>query len=425
MASNRTNTQQHLSKSILLEETGSPIIIRMIIIFGCSMIGLFLYWSTVSKLDEVAIAHGEIVPTSQVRKIQHATGGVVEKITIQEGQFVTKGQTVVWLHSTEHQAKLDVQLVQQQASIARKQRLMSFIDLINNALKNLSPEETTLHQHEEKVMEQLSNSTTIEGALFESQIQQLKSNLNTLESTKSTLQNQKVSLEKEYALREMMVMQEQESRVTLIPLKRQLKRVSSDLEQIPFQRKKLFINLQKQTLLELSEVDKTLLQTQKLIQNYRSRLYSSSIKIPVNGLIHNLVVQAPGDVVAPGSTLFRIVPNDAKMIAEVRIAPKDIGHVHINQPAIMKFTAYDFSRYGGLSGKVTHISPTTFLDPQGRPYYKGVISLEKSYFGDDPSQNLILSGMTVEADVKTGNKTILQYLLKPIFASSQQALRER
>lgn len=220
-------------------------------------------------------------------------------------------------------------------------------------------------------------------------------------------------------------MQDKESKVTLITLKRQLKKVDNALRQIPKKRRKLFVDLQKRTLSELSEVDKALLQSRELMQNYQSRLHGSAIQIPVNGLIHNLTVQSPGDVVTPGSTLFEIVPNDKLMLAEVKIAPKDIGHVHVNQPAIMKFTAYDFSRYGSLSGQVTQISPTTFLDPQGRPYYKGVISLEKGYFGDDPSQNMILPGMTVEAGIKTGSKTILQYLLKPIFASGQKALRER
>jgi len=425
MASNRTVTQQHLSKSILLEETGSPFIMRMILFSGGLLIGLFLYWSNVAKLDEVSVALGEVIPTSQVRKIQHPEGGVVEKITIREGQFVTKGETAIWLRSTEHQAKVDVQRVLVRSLEAKKARLSAFVELINESLINIGSKNESMSSKKDKIVDKLIHSATIEGALFESQIRQVKADLQVLDGSELKLFNQQKSLQRELAVREILVMQDKESKVSLIPLKRQLKRVSNDLSQIPGKRKKLFVDLQTHTLSQLTEVERTLSQSKKLIQNYQARIYNTTLKIPVTGLVHKLLVQSPGDVIPAGATIFEIVPNDKDMLAEVKITPKDIGHVHISQSAIMKFTAYDFSRYGSLSGQVISISPTTFLDTKGQPYYKGTVSLEKAYFGKDPAKNLIIPGMTVEANIKTGSKTILQYLLKPIFASSQQALRER
>ena len=145
----------------------------------------------------------------------------------------------------------------------------------------------------------------------------------------------------------------------------------------------------------------------------------------MTGIVHNLIVRADGEVIPPGKTIFEIVPRGKELIAEVKIAPKDIGHVTIHKKAVMKFTAYDVSSYGSLEGSIVRMSPTTLLDSDGVPYYMGHVKLDKDYLGNNEKMNLILPGMTLEADIRTGSKTVLQYLLKPIFKSGRQALRER
>jgi HlyD family type I secretion membrane fusion protein len=114
-----------------------------------------------------------------------------------------------------------------------------------------------------------------------------------------------------------------------------------------------------------------------------------------------------------------------ELLVETRITTRDIGHVEIGQPATIKVTAYDYARYGSISGELKEISSSTFLDKQGDLYYKGVISMDRDYVGNDPQVNKVFPGMTVQADIKTGRKTLLEYLLKPIVSSIGNGFRER
>ena len=132
-----------------------------------------------------------------------------------------------------------------------------------------------------------------------------------------------------------------------------------------------------------------------------------------------------GGVVAPGSTLLEVIPIDAKLIVEARVLSRDIGFVRVGQAALVKVATYDYTRFGGIEGKIGTISATTFQDDKGNPFYRARIQLDKNYVGDDPTRNLVIPGMTVLADIRTGNKTVLAYLLKPIVRASGEALRER
>ena len=122
---------------------------------------------------------------------------------------------------------------------------------------------------------------------------------------------------------------------------------------------------------------------------------------------------------------MEIVPAGSDLLAEVKISPNDIGHIKIGYPVIVKITSYDFSRYGAINGTVTGLSATTFANQHGQTFYKGMISLEKNYVGNTPDQNMILPGMIVNADIITGEKSLLAYFLKPIYKAMNSAFRER
>ncbi len=416
---------KHLSKSVLLEETGSTWIIRASLMFFCFTLVLFLVWSTVTRLDEVAIAQGTMIPSSQVRKIQHSLGGVVERILIEDGMFVEDGQTVIWLNSSEYTARLDVKEIQRKALDARKKRLGFYVSQIEKNIKDFNIKKISLTTYHRKILRSLRNFEKIESKILSSQIEQLKNNLGVLAAQEEKLVAQRASLEKELAARNILVLKGEADKVSLLNLRRQRKNVVNELSQIPLKCYKLFVDNQKNSLSEISKIDNELAQINKLITNLKENLHNARIKVPVSGIVHNLTVQTKGEVIPAGKTIFEIVPIGKKLIAEIKISPKDIGHTSVDQKAVLKFTAYDISTYGALDGTIVRISPTTFLDGRGVPYYKGMIKLNKGYLGDNPNTNLILPGMTLEADIRTGSKTVLQYLLKPIYKSGRQALRER
>lgn len=145
---------------------------------------------------------------------------------------------------------------------------------------------------------------------------------------------------------------------------------------------------------------------------------------PSRGLVKGLSVNTIGEVIQPGQTIMEIIPLDKALEVAVKISPQDIGHLKVGQAVQVKFSTFDFSRYGSIAGHLEQISATTFSGENGDRYYQGRILLDQNHVGVNP-ENMIMPGMTVMADVITGDKTILQYMLKPIHVSLKTAFTER
>ena len=180
-----------------------------------------------------------------------------------------------------------------------------------------------------------------------------------------------------------------------------------------------------QALAELSESANELIQVEEALIEAKDRVRRLDIVTPVRGIVKGLRVHTVGGIVPPGEVISEIVPLDEELIIEAKIQPRDVGHVRFGQPVTVKVTTYDFARFGGISGELKDVSASTFLDEQGEPYYKGIVSLDKNYVGSDPGQNRVMPGMTVQADIKTGKKTLFSYLLKPVYSSVSTSFRER
>jgi adhesin transport system membrane fusion protein len=148
----------------------------------------------------------------------------------------------------------------------------------------------------------------------------------------------------------------------------------------------------------------------------------AQVKSPVRGRVQRLLANTIGGVVQPGKDIVEIVPLDDALVLEAKVLPKDIAFITPNQPATVKFTAYDFSIYGGLDAKVENISPDTQVDEKGNAFYVVRVRTGQPSFGDDKP---IIPGMTAEVDILTGKKTVLSYLLKPVLKAKAYALRER
>lgn len=377
------------------------------------------------RLDEISIAQGEIIPVSKVHKIQHREGGVVKEIMLEEGQLVQKGQTVIWLDTSENQAKLEMQKIQQASLHATKRRLDACISDINLDAFEPQQDGKRLVEQQQKIIEHLEGFGNLQNAIFQSQVKQLIASLDELDAKDKRLNEQKTLLENELVLKQNLVEKGYETKSILPALQRQLQSVVSEIDEIPLERHKLFVEIQNSSLTELAEINREMAQGQKLIDQYLEIERKSRIRIPIDGNVHALIINAPGEVISLGETVFEVIPKEKEMDAKIKIKPSDIGHIESGQKAIVKFTAYDFSQYGSIEGEIWQLSPSTFIDQQGTPYYEGIVKLEKTHLGETEHEYPILAGMVVEVDIITGSKTLMEYLLKPIFASSRQALRER
>lgn len=338
---------RHLAKSILLEESGTPKIVKFTIFFGCVVLLAFIGWIMTMELDEMAIAPGEIVPSNHIQEIQHLHGGVISAILVKEGSKVNKGQLLIRLDKTEPETSLNQAKAQLEALLAQKERLKAF--------------------------------------LYEKE-----PNFEKLNLQNSELKNDQMDI---------------------LNLQRKLKE---------FQSKPM-----ESSMIEMSRVNEKLVKIKEDIKRFERRITLLDIFSPVTGTVHKLNINSTGSVIASEDTILEIVSDNEILIASVKISPRDIGHIKIGSYVLMKFDTYNFARYGGLSGKLKGISITTFLNDRGEPYYKGKVALDKTHMGKTQMEYPILHGMTLQANIKTGSKTIAEYLLKPVYTSLHQSFRER
>lgn len=158
---------------------------------------------------------------------------------------------------------------------------------------------------------------------------------------------------------------------------------------------------------------------------FSDRVDRLHIRSPVSGYVTSLAVNTIRAVIEPSQVLLEVVPVDKELIVESKVSTQDIGHVHVGQEAVIKVGSYDPQRFGVIEGEVSRISPSTYLDEENQPYYKAQIVLAKKHLGMQPGKYKLIPGMTVTADIRTGEKTVLDYLLKPVYRGFQNAFQER
>lgn len=216
-----------------------------------------------------------------------------------------------------------------------------------------------------------------------------------IEAQLETLRGRKYYLEQEYQARKVLVDRGLNSRIAFLSLSGSRRELEGRIHEV-----------------------------QVALENLRKKRELTYVRAPTSGSVHNIRLTKRNAVVGAGKPILDIVPGKALLIARVRIRPRDIGHVVTGQPVMLKFSSYNFAKYGGMKSKVTKIAPTTLLDQENKPYYLAEIPIVQHYLRNDRSLRII-PGMTLQADIKTGSKSLIEYLLKPIFSSAHEALRER
>ncbi|MBF0614506.1 MAG: HlyD family type I secretion periplasmic adaptor subunit [Magnetococcales bacterium] len=429
---------RHLAKSVLLQETGSPLIIRMIIWFGLLVVFLFVLWATLTSVDEVSRAGGEIVPSGQLQKIQHLGGGVVREILVQDGERVKEEQVLLRLDSLSFQSQVEQVKGKREGLLARKLRLLALVDGGEPNFDSLNPKVDVVGS-EQRLWRQLADAREAASQAVTNEIRQTQAEREENLTQETYLRRQLELVTEELKMRTDLMDKGLNSRTVYLAIKRRQTEIEGELARLPFQRNKLTERIaglenhareQEKIALgkwldELAMVNRELGENEEILRRLEDNLAHLELRAPVEGYVHGLSKHAVGEVVASGDTVLSIVPGQRRLQAQVRISPRDIGHVRVGQKALIKFTTYDFSRYGGVLGEVEEISPSSLLDEKGAPYFQGWVRLAQEYVGSRPGENPITPGQTLQAEITTGSKTVMQYLLKPIFASAREALMER
>lgn len=378
-------------------------IFSVIILFFIFLV-TFVVWAYFSPLEEVTRGQGSVIPSSREQIVQSLDPGIIQEMKVKEGDIVEKGQVLLTLDDTRSSAILresEAKVQNLRAVVARLQAESADRPLVfsDDIPEDVISRETAAYNARRKAMLDAVNGLTESKAL----------------------------LDKEIAITQPMVRKGVVSQVELLRMQRQ----SSDFaQQIAERRNRYSADANN----ELVQAESELAQARENMAMRADPVERSQIKAPLRGIVKNIRINTVGGVVQAGQDILEIVPLDDTLLVQAYISPKDVAFIRPGQPALVKISAYDYAIYGGLEGKVTLISPDTLQDERRRSelnlnadqaYYRILVETQGTAITDSKGQKLdITPGMTAMVDIKTGEKTVFQYLIKPI-TRMKQALQER
>ncbi|WP_330566027.1 HlyD family efflux transporter periplasmic adaptor subunit [Pseudomonas yamanorum] len=363
------------------------------------MVLAFTAWAAFFSLDEVSTGTGKVVASSKEQVIKSLEGGVLAGLKVREGDIVDRGQILAQLDRTRIESSVEESASRGRAAQATSARLMAEV----NGTPLLFPPD----------VREEPDLVKAETALYRSRRKSLEESLSGMSEAMRLIRS-------ELNMTEPLVTRGAASAVEVLRLKRQL----NDLQN-------KYTDAQTQYLVkareELARANAEIEAQQSVTRGRNDSLTRLTFTSPVRGVIKDIEVNTVGGVVPPNGQLMRIVPLDERLQVEARISPRDIAYIHPGQAATVKISAYDYSIYGGLPGKVVLISPDTLQDDVRRDvyYYRVYILTDAdSLPGKDGKALPIVPGMIATVDIHTGAKTVLSYLIKP-FNKASEALRER
>ena len=432
---------RYLSQSALIEETSAPYAVRTTLLMISLVVISLIIWAGFTQVDEIAVTDGEVIPSKHVQAIQHLEGGIIAEIKVVEGELVENGQTILILDGTAVKRDLSALRARRVASQYKALRLKSFINNTTPDFAEIEGEKA----NDELVNKQLKSFTSMiearedERDVITEQITQKQSALEGLEEKKKTLEENVKLVSEERGLKEQLYKKGHLSRFKFLEIQKQANEINGELQETEsaITQAQNAISEYKNRLdslgstsideayKELTLVEGDQAQINESIKKLEEQVGRLEVKSPSYGYVKVLNIKTIGGVIESGKILAEIVPLEGNLIVETQIQPKDIGHIRTGLPVKIKVGSYDYSRYGAINGELIYISATTFVKDTGVRYYMGRVSLARNYVGSDPKKNLIVPGMTVQADIVTGSKSILAYLLKPIRNSVTTAFSER
>jgi len=405
-----------------------------------ALLVLFMVWAYYSEIEQVTRGDGKVVPSTQIQVIQNLEGGILSEIMIDVGQLVKKDQLLLRIDETRFSSSFKQNRVKYLASKSKAARLEAESNGSNFEVpQEVINEKPQIGVREKELFESRRREFNSSMQRIREQISQRKHEYRELTSKLDELTRTFALLNKELELTRPLVAQGAVSEVEVLHLERQASMMQGEIatikQSIPKSDSKLqeaqlelrenqlaFFNKAKS---ELNDVLAELEDVSASAIAIEDRLRRTNVQSPVTGTINRLLVNTVGGVIQPGMDLVEIVPLEDTLVIETNIKPADIAFLRPDQDAKVKFTAYDFTIYGGLEAKLEHISADSITDDKGNSFYLVRLRTSKNYLGPETNPLPIIPGMVASVDILTGKKTILSYLLKPVLRAKYMALREQ
>lgn len=418
----------------------APRVVRLTIWGLIAFVVFCLLWANFAVVDEVTRGDGKAIPSSRLQKIQNLEGGIVAELFVREGQIVNAGDPLLRLDDTRFASNVGETEADRLALLLRVERLSAEVQdrelVVADEVREKAPRQA---DNEIQLFNSRKQQLLDEVAGLEEQLIQRQQELREFASKQGQFRNSLSLLRQEIRMSEPLVAEGAISQVEVLRLKRAeveargqleattlaIPRAESAIKEVERKIDETRGRFRSDALTQLNEARTELSKIQSTGKALEDRVNRTLVISPVRGIVKQLLVTTIGGVIQPGSDLVEIVPLGENLLVEARIRPQDIAFLHPGQEAVVKFTAYDYTIYGGLKAELEQIGADTVTDDDGNSFYVIKLRTNKSHLGSEEHPLLIIPGMVASVDIITGKKSVLSYLLKPIIRARAEALRER
>ena len=415
----------------------SPLRARALLYVMFLVLIALVVWAGFAELDEVTRGQGKVIPSQKTQLVQSLDGGTVSEILVREGDKVDEGDLLVTIDQTRSLSSLRENEVKRQALRAEVARLealtgeesLAFAEDLEREVPELVARETRLHESSQRELEE-------QLAIHREKLEQRRQDLREAQAARTQHARSLSLVRRELKVTRPLLNSGAVSDIDIIRLERDeanslgelaraeaaISRSESAIEEATGRIEEVRLNAFNRWRAELSDARAKLEALGEARVGLADKVEQTRVRAPMDGTVQRLFINTTGGVVGPGREILEITPSNDQLLVEARINPKDIAFLRPGLPAKVKFSAYDFTQYGGLDAKVTHISSDTITDDDDNTFY--LVRLETEAAGFSPEQP-ILPGMMAEVDILTGKKTVLEYLLKPVLRAFSQSMSER
>ena len=391
---------------------------RMLLAASLALLVVFLIWTHFAILEEVKRGDGRVVPSRQTQVVQSLEGGIVSEILIQEGSIVQQGETLMRIDDTKFASEFGELKERRSALAARVARLEA---------EARGRSEVTFPEH---LDQEVPSAIAAEKSVFQMRVKKVAQDIDVLSQQVTRLSGSLKLLDRELVITRKLYDQKVVPEIEMLRLQRQESEMKGQLAEAQSKINSITTSFRSQADEDLAKSKGDLAVLEENMKSAKDRVQRTDLKAPVHGIINKLNVTTIGAVVQPGASLIEIVPLDDSLLVEGRIRPQDIAFIRPNQDAVVKISAYDSSVYGSLKGKVERISADTIVDEKaekaGHPntFYRVMVRTDKNYLGTADKTLPIIPGMVATVEILTGEKSVMDYLIKPARTLRNEALRE-
>jgi adhesin transport system membrane fusion protein len=399
---------------------------QLVIAASAAAFLLFLLWASLAQVDEVTRGQGKVIPSSKLQVITAVEPATVKEILVKSGQEVKKGQLLARLDSPEsRQVQAETESLQARVSRLTAEGTGQHVDCTGTdcageqALRQaresavqskISAAQAAADQHRREGAEAAATISSLQGSL--ALAQKRVTMLEPLAAKNIVPQTDLLDARRE--------VNDLQGRIAAA--REQQGRAMAAVRESQAQAAQANFEFRQSALDERSQLAAKIAVNDETLRGARGR----ELRSPVDGVVNDVQVTTVGQYVQPGQKIMEVVPMGDKLLVETRVKPSDIAFIRVSDKALVKVTAYDFSTYGGLQGRVVQVSADSIFDEvEKQPYFTVIVETDRSYLTASGHRLPITPGMMTDTQVITGRKSILTYLLKPVLKARSEALRER